>query len=94
MLSKGRGHTEYYTAPFIEDKWKDIEFKYINFKKIVEDLNSYKPLVCQANDNALTAFEERSSKELSNWNDKLRFSKEFFHIAHRRIYPLIYNKTY
>ena len=86
--------TEYYTAPFIEDKWKDIEFKYINFKKIVEDLNSYKPLVCQANDNALTAFEERSSKELSNWDDKLRFSKEFFHIAHRRIYPLIYNKTY
>ena len=86
--------TEYYCAPYIPEKWENVKFDYVNFPKIQQDLGFATPLVQQAYANALTAYEERVSLESANYIHKLNFSKEYYIITQKTIFPLIYNTKY
>lgn len=84
------GLTNYYCAPFIENKWKKIEYKYIDIGSVTKDLGGNNALMLQVKKNAFTAYEERYPAE----DDYIEFSKKYFLIAHEILYPAIYDKQY
>lgn len=84
------GLTNYYCAPFIENKWKNIEYKYIDIGSVTKDLGGNNALMLQVKKNAFTAYEERYPAE----DDYIEFSKKYFLIAHEILYPAIYDKQY